>query len=80
MSKTIPIKLTEPEQFCAKANVCPMASAVYMASCLKQALRDWRAISDDEESDFTVKWIENRANEIFRERVAVLVGKANGSK
>lgn len=54
-------------------NLCPAASAIYMASCLKQALRDWRAISEDEESDFTVKWIENRAIEIFRERTSVLV-------
>lgn len=70
MGKDIPI---ESVDFCKKSSVCPMASAVYMGECLKQALRDWRSISDDEESDFTVKWIESRAVEIFRERTSVLI-------
>jgi len=69
MGKAIPIETVE---FCKKAAVCPMASAVYMGDCLKQALRDWRSISDDEESDFTVRWIENRAVEIFRERAKMM--------
>lgn len=73
MSQVIPVPNDGNVGFCAKSAVCPRVSAVWMADCLKQALRDWRSISDDEQSDFTVKWIENRAIEIFRERAKLLV-------